>query len=166
MTKRTIITPDLKLDLVLERTIEIPPAKVWKAWTTPELMKEWFCPSPWKTIRCDIDLRPGGKFNTTMQGPNGETHSADGCYLEIVENERLIWTDALSAGYRPSSKPNDCFNSFFTAALLLEPHGTGTKYTAVGIHSDEAARKKHEEMGFHEGWGKALDQLIALMKNK
>jgi uncharacterized protein YndB with AHSA1/START domain len=48
--------------------------------------------------------------------------------------------------------------------ILLEPHGAGTKYTAIAIHGDEEATKKHSEMGFHDGWGKALDQLVAFAK--
>ena len=52
----------------------------------------------------------------------------------------------------------------FTAIILMEKHGEGTKYTAIVIHGNEADCKKHEEMGFHEGWGKALDQLVELSK--
>lgn len=72
----------------------------------------------------------------------------------------MIWTDALLPSYRPSENP------FITAILTLEPRGNGTRYEAVVLHRDEAARKRHEEMGFHDGWGKALDQLVALMKRK
>jgi uncharacterized protein YndB with AHSA1/START domain len=50
-----------------------------------------------------------------------------------------------------------------TAAILLEPEGKGTRYTAHVLHQDEAGRKSHEEMGFKDGWGKALDQLVAHM---
>lgn len=57
-------------------------------------------------------------------------------------------------------------NPFFTAVILLEPQGQGTKYTVIAIHKDESARKKHVEMGFHEGWGKVLDQLVATIKAK
>ncbi len=49
--------------------------------------------------------------------------------------------------------------------ILFEPHGSGTKYTAIAIHGDEEGAKKHADMGFHEGWGKALDQLVALVKS-
>ena len=48
--------------------------------------------------------------------------------------------------------------------LTLEPRGSGTLYTAIAMHRDEAGRKKHEEMGFHEGWGQVLDQLVAYVK--
>jgi uncharacterized protein YndB with AHSA1/START domain len=149
---------DPKLDLVLERSVDAPPHLVWAAWTTPKHLMQWFCPLPWKTVECDIDLRPGGRFRTVMKGPNGEQHSGDGCYLEIVENRKLVWTDALLPGYRPAPSP------FFTGVILMEAQGKGTKYMAIAIHKDEAGRAQHEQMGFHDGWGKATDQLVALAK--
>ena len=160
MTKPAIIKPDPKLDLVLERFVDVPPELVWKAWTTPEHLLPWFCPKPWTTIDCEIDLRPGGIFRSVMRSPEGKEFPNVGCYLEVVPNERLIWTDALLPGYRPSPEP------FFTAVLTFEPSGKGTRYTATAIHRDEAGRKKHEEMGFHEGWGTVVDQLVEYIKKE
>lgn len=165
MTASTKYTPNSQLDLVLERIVDVPRELVWKAWTTPEHIKKWFTPAPWKTVDCEIDLRPGGIFRTTMQSPEGENFPNSGCYLQIVENEMLVWTDALHAGFRPATKPNDCIDSFMTAMVIFESHGTGTKYTAIAIHPTQEGRKKHEEMGFHQGWGAALDQLVALVKS-
>lgn len=150
--------PDPKLDLVLERVIDVPRELVWAAWTKPEHVKKWFTPAPWTVADCEIDLRPGGMFRTTMRSPEGKEFPNVGCYLEVVPNERLVWTDALLPGYRPAPNP------FMSAVLLLKPEGKGTRYTAIAIHRDEAGRKQHEEMGFQEGWGKALDQLIALTR--
>ena len=115
MTKPAIIKPDPKLDLVLERVIDVPPELVWKAWTTPEHLLPWFCPKPWTTIDVEIDLRPGGIFRSVMRSPEGKEFPNVGCYLEVVPFERLTWTDALLPGYRPSPEP------FFTAVLTLEP---------------------------------------------
>lgn len=165
MTLMTASKVDPKLDLVLERIVDVPPELVWKAWTTPEYLEKWFTPAPWTTIDCEIDLRPGGIFRTTMQSPEGEKFPNVGCYLEVIKNEKLVWTDALIAGYRPASQPSDCLGQFFTAMIILEPHGTGTKYTAIALHSSEESRKKHEEMGFHDGWGKVLEQLVELAKS-
>lgn len=103
-----------------------------------------------------------------MRSPEGqEFDGGAGCYLEVVENEKLVWTNALEPGFRPAT-PSDgagCADIVFTAIITLEPHGTGTKYTATAIHRDEAGRETHKQMGFHEGWGKALDQLVALAKS-
>lgn len=152
-------TSDPRLDLVLERIVDVPPDLVWAAWTRPEHLVKWFTPRPWTTVDCEIDLRPGGIFRTVMRSPEGEDHPSVGCYLEVVENERLVFTDALGPGWRPNPE------SFMTAVISIEPHGEGTKYTAIALHKDEADRGKHEEMGFHEGWGKALDQLVEHMKS-
>lgn len=153
-------------DLVLERVVDVPVELVWHAWTTPELLKQWFTPAPWVTVDCEIDLRPGGIFRTVMRSPEGQDFPGVGCFLEVVENRRLVWTNALGAGYRPAVLPDDesCESFAMTAIISLEALGAGTRYTAQVIHGDEASRRKHEAMGFHEGWGKALDQLVALVK--
>lgn len=159
---------DDRLDLVLERVIDVPPALVWTAWTDPEHLMPWFTPLPWKTVECEIDLRPGGLFRTVMQSPEGENFPNVGCYLDIEKGRRLAWTSALGPGFRPlpefteNGKP--CAEIIFTAVISIEPHGDGTKYTALVMHRDEKGRKQHEEMGFHEGWGTALDQLVAFVK--
>jgi uncharacterized protein YndB with AHSA1/START domain len=158
MTPSLVLQPDPRLDLVLERIIDVPRDLVWAAWTKPEHVCKWFTPAPWTVTDCEIDLRPGGIFRTVMRSPEGQEFPNVGCYLEIIPNERLVWTDALLPGYRPSEHP------FFTAVVTLEPRGSGTHYTALAIHRDEAGRKRHEEMGFHDGWGKALHQLVAHVK--
>ena len=157
MTNRPEINPEL--DLVLERTIDVRPELVWKAWTEPEHVKKWFTPKPWETIDCEIDLRPGGAFGTTMRSPEGDVMAGEpGCYLEVVENRKLVWTDALGPGYRPRGE------GFMTAAILLEPEGSGTRYTAIAMHTNAEGKKQHEDMGFLDGWGTALDQLVELIK--
>ena len=157
--------PDPRLDLVLERTVDVPPELVWLAWTTPEHLMPWFTPDPWKTVECEIDLRPGGRFFTVMQSPEGQQFPNVGCYLEVIENRRLTWTNALEPGFRPSPMPEvgkgpECHELLFTASIVLEPNGKGTRYRAIAMHRDEEGRKRHEAMGFAEGWGKALDQLV------
>ncbi|MBS1212447.1 MAG: putative glutathione S-transferase-related transrane protein, partial [Proteobacteria bacterium] len=101
MTHSIIHQPHPKLDLLFERVVDVPRELVWKAWTTPEQIKQWFTPAPWKTVGCEIDLRPGGVFHTVMRSPEGKELQNAGCYLEIVENERLVWTNALAPGFRP-----------------------------------------------------------------
>ena len=154
---------DPKTDLVLERVVDVSPALVWRAWTEPQHLKKWFCPRPWATVECRIDLRPGGEFYTQMRSPEGENmEGGSGCYLEVVPERRLVWTSALGPGYRPAmARVHDLF---FTAFILMEPQGQGTKYTAIAVHPDEASAQRHAEMGFQDGWGTALDQLVAYMK--
>ncbi len=151
-------TLDPKRDLILERVIDVSPELVWLAWTKPAHVKHWFTPAPWVTTECEIDLRPGGMFRFVMQSPEGQKFPHIGCFLEIIENRKLVWTDTLLPNYRPAENP------FFTAMILLEPEGPRTKYTAIAQHKNEEDRLKHENMGFREGWGKCLDQLVAYIK--
>ena len=167
---RIIHQPDLRLDLVLERIVDLAPERVWAAWTISEYIKHWFTPEPWKTVDCQIDLRPGGIFRTVMRSPEGQEFPNAGCYLEVIANEQLVWTNALDPGFRPANpsaaEVADCGLIVFTAIISLAAHGSGTRYSALVMHKDEEGRKKHEGMGFHEGWGKALDQLVAYMKKQ
>jgi uncharacterized protein YndB with AHSA1/START domain len=101
-----------------------------------------------------------------MRSPEGQEFPNVGCYLEIVPQKRLVWTDALQPGFRPALAASSCLPNFMTAIITLETHGSGTKYTAIALHGDEEGRKKHEEMGFHDGWGTCLDQLVAYIKQR
>lgn len=152
------MTLDPNLDLVLERVVDVPRELVWAAWTKPEHVVKWLTPAPWSTVECKIDLRPGGLFYFVMQSPEGQKFPHTCCFLEVVPNERLTWTNVLGSGFRPIKLD---FVSF-TAVLQLQAQGKKTKYTATAMHLDADSRKKHADMGFAEGWGKALDQLVAL----
>ncbi len=144
-------------ELVLTRILNATREKVYKAWTTPELMKKWFAPKPWTTSVVEIDLRPGGSSLVVMRSPEGQEFPNRGIYLEVVENERLVFTDAYVNAWEPSEKP------FFTAILTFEDAGGGkTKYTARARHWTVADREAHEKMGFHEGWGICATQLEAI----
>ncbi|TNE84815.1 MAG: polyketide cyclase [Deltaproteobacteria bacterium] len=152
------MTPDPKLDLVLERFVDVPPHLVWKAWTEPEHLMVWFCPKPWRVSECRIDLRPGGEFFTRMAGPEGEDVPNAGCFLAIEPGTRLVFTDALGPNYRPNGA------GFMTAEVVIEPKDGGTLYRATAFHANAEACEQHQAMGFFEGWGTALDQLVAHAK--
>jgi uncharacterized protein YndB with AHSA1/START domain len=150
-------TVNPELDLELLRHVPVSPSAVFAAWTTPESVKQWFAPRPYSVTVCEIDLRPGGGFRTAMNSPEGEqVFDSTGCYLEVIPDERLVWTDALTTGFRP--QPSDMP---FTAILeLRSDESGGCHYRAVAIHQDPQARQQHAEMGFHEGWGTVVDQLV------
>ncbi|AHZ85442.1 SRPBCC family protein [Bdellovibrio bacteriovorus] len=156
---------DPKLDLVLERVLDLTPEQVWKGWTTPEILTKWFCPEPWKTIEAEVDLKPGGMFRTVMQSPEGDKYPNVGCFLEVEKNKKLVWTDVLAPGFRPVPAVESGAGFPMTAFILLEEHQGKTKYTAVARHRSEEDLKKHEAMGFHDGWGICADQLVKVMKS-
>jgi len=146
-------------DLVLERIIDAPPEKVFKAYTDASILSQWFVPKPWRLSDAIVEPRPGGRFNFTMHGPNGEVFPNAGIFLEVVPNRRLITTDAFTPDWKPSGQP------FMVARIEMEPTADGkTKYTATASHWNEATLKQHEQMGFHDGWGTVADQLNALVK--
>ena len=156
--------PNPDLDLVLERTIAVPPSRVWAAWTQPELIVQWFTPAPWKTVTCDLDLRPGGRMVTTMESPEGDHYPNAGIFLVIEPERLLVFTSVMAEDYRPVSPTNGADDLPFTARIELSPAPNGgTHYRAVAMHADRGGRERHAEMGFNDGWGAALDQLVALM---
>ncbi len=101
MTTLPAATFDPALDLELKREVAVAPHLVWRAWTEPALLTQWFTPAPWRTTHCEIDLRPGGQFRTVMEGPNGEKNDSTGCFLYVIPETLLVFTDALGPGYRP-----------------------------------------------------------------
>ncbi|OWV93169.1 polyketide cyclase [Rhizobium sp. R72] len=152
------MTEEAQHELVLVREFDAPREKIFKAWTDPVLMKEWFVPRPWSIADAKLDVRPGGSNLIVMRSPEGQEFPNRGVYLEIVENEKIVFTDAFTSSWVPSEKP------FFVGIILLEDLGNGrTKYTAKARHWTAADKEQHEQMGFHEGWGKCADQLAELL---
>ena len=148
-----------EFDLTITRLVDAPRALVWQAWTNPELLKKWWAPKPFTTPEAEIDVRPGGKFRTLMVGPDGTEYPGSGVFLEVVEQERIVFTDALEPGWRPSNHP------FFTAIFTLVDENGKTRYTARAMHKNDDDRRKHEEMGFHQGWATCADQLAKLAES-
>lgn len=144
-------------ELSLERIIEAPREKLFRAWTEPELLKQWFTPPPFTVPHAEMDVRAGGSSLVVMRGPDGTEFPNPGIYLEVVKNEKLVFTDAFTSAWQPSAKP------FMVGIITFEDLGGGrTKYTARVRHWTEEDRETHEKMGFHQGWGIATDQLAAL----
>lgn len=143
-------------ELVITRIIDAPREKIWKAWTTQ--LQLWWGPHGMTTPFCKMDLRPGGIFRTVMRAPDGTEYPTKGVFLELVEPERIVFTDAYDADWVPAS------DIFFTAITTFEAlPGNRTKYTARALHWTAGNREKHEQMGFHQGWGESLDRLVSLV---
>lgn len=160
MATRIDVAPVTDHELVLARIIDAPRDKVYRCWTEPELMKEWFAPRPYTTPVVEVDLRPGGTSLIVMQAPDGTRIPCPGVYLEVVENERLVSTDAYTEAWKPSGKP------FMTAIITFEDAGEGkTRYVARALHWSAVDREAHEKMGFHEGWGQVAEQLEAVARS-
>ena len=145
-------------ELSLTRLINAPRDKLFRCWTEPALIVQWFTPPPWKTIHAETDVRVGGASYVVMQGPDGTEMPNRGVYLEVVKSEKIVFTDAYESAWVPSGK------AFFTCILTFKDEGGKTRYSARARHWNAEDSKAHEAMGFHEGWGIATDQLEALAK--
>jgi len=144
---------DPATDLSFTRRLAVPRSLVWECWTRPEHIPHFFVPRPHKVTSCDIDLRVGGRFDTVFE-VEGNLMENRGVYLEVIPEERLVFTDTYTEGWKPKPDP------FMTALLLLSdaPEG-GTTYTAVARHRSVETREQHEAMGFYDGWGTVVTQL-------
>lgn len=148
-------------DLEISRFLDVPRALIWKAWSDPQHLAEWWCPKPWTTEVRAFDFQPGGDFYTFMRGPNaGEESDNPGCFLEIVPQQRIVWTTLLVGGWRPAT-PWLAMTGVFT----LADEGSGTRYVTRALHKDEEDTRQHAEMGFFDGWDTCITQLEDYAQN-
>ena len=159
MTTTIPFTPTSETELAIVRILDAPRATVWRCWTEADLLKQWFCPRPWTVPEARFDLKPGGRMNTLMAGPDGERVENVGVWLEIQPQESLTFTDAYSEGFIPRAE------SFMTGYVRLsdEPGG-GTRMIWGARHKSAEDVRNHLEMGFEQGWGAAAQQLEDLAK--
>jgi uncharacterized protein YndB with AHSA1/START domain len=154
MTTKLDIAPDHDRQLLIARIIDAPRSAVWRCWTEPDLMKRWFVPRPWTITRAEFELRPGGPSLIVMADPDGNEYPNPGQYIEVVPQQRLVFTDAYLGDWKVSG------SAFMTATMTLADEGAGrTRYIARADHWTREAVDQHIKMGFHEGWGIVADQL-------
>jgi uncharacterized protein YndB with AHSA1/START domain len=143
----------VQYELAVERYIDAPPPVVFKVWT--ERLEDWWAPKPWTTKITELDLRPGGRSAMIMAGPDGASSPMEGVILEVVPNERIVFTNAFTLGWNPQ-------HPFMVGLFTFAPDGAGTRYRAAARHWDEATQRQHEAMGFSHGWGIVAGQLAEL----
>lgn len=150
-----------KADLTISRLIKAPPAAVWQAWSDPHHFAQWWIPEPYECKVIKLDLRPGGGFETMMResGASEFQPHVEGCFLEIEPERKLTFTTSLVEDWRPGEPW-----LALTAQISFTPEDSGTRYTALVLHKNEADARKHDEMGFYDGWGTALAQLARLLE--
>ncbi|MGW5648439.1 SRPBCC domain-containing protein [Saccharopolyspora sp. NPDC003752] len=154
---------NLELDLGIDRVIRAPRKQVWDAWTDPANLAQWWVPAPTRCRVERLDVRPGGAF-VTLMSDDGDAFvpHLDACFLVVDEYERIVFTNALDSGWRPASPAPVPM----TAEIVLRDHPDGTDYRVVVRHGDPAARARHAELGFAEGWGTTTDQLARLAEGE
>ena len=148
------------LDLIIERKLSVPRALVWKAWADPRHLEKWWAPEPWRTEVSEYEFQTGGAFHSVMRGPNGEAFGGVSAFLEVIEQERIAFTTALGAEWRPAAAPGMPFTAVFT----LSDDAAGCTYTARVLHGNAEDKQRHIEMGFEQGWGAVITQLENVAK--
>jgi uncharacterized protein YndB with AHSA1/START domain len=143
-------------NLILSRVLRAPRHQIYQCWTTPEHMVHWFMPKPHFVADIMIDLRPGGRFDSTMH-VDGAVIPSRGCVLDAITDRRFAFTDLMTADFQPVAEPG----LGFTATIDLSDHEGGTLYHVTARHRTAEDAKKHEEMGFTSGWGTVATQLEA-----
>ncbi|MGE4219896.1 MAG: SRPBCC family protein [Alphaproteobacteria bacterium] len=146
-------------ELTISRFIAAPPSAVWTAWSTPEHLEKWWIPAPIECRVVKLDLHPGGAFETRMREGGGDFQPhVEGCFLEVVPQARLVFTTVLTEGWRPAEPW-----LALTAIITFEAERDGTRYASRVLHRNAEDARKHDEMGFQEGWGTAIGQLAAYL---
>jgi len=154
---------DSRLDLTLERVIRAPRAAIWRAWTEPSRLEQWWVPAP-TVARIDrLEVRPGGAFVTSMSD-DGQVFlpHTDGIFLVVEPHDRLVFTNAIDSAWRPAAPAPVPM----TAEITLSEHPDGTAYRAIVRHGNPDDRDRHEELGFYDGWGSVTSALAALVEKE
>lgn len=152
---------DPERDLSLTRLIRASRETIWRAWTEPELFAQWWIPAPALCRVAEMVVAPGGALRTEMAEPGAAFGPhLDACYLDVAPQQRLVFTNALTAGWRPAAEP------FITAIISFADRPEGTEYHAHVMHKSPDMQKMHAELGFADGWGTVAEQLARLVENR
>ena len=148
--------------LSFTRDVAVSANSIWRCWTEPALLEQWFAPKPVTTKDVVIDAFSGGRFNTTMLIPDmPDPMVGTGCVLAAEPNKRFAFTNMMTGGFHPQDTSGP--GQFpFTAEITITAKDTGCTYQVAVRHLDVTGANLHHDMGFFEGWGTAADQMIAL----
>jgi uncharacterized protein YndB with AHSA1/START domain len=108
-------------------------------------------------------VTPGGAFVTRMSDDGVEyVPHVDACFLVVDALARIVFTNAVDSQWRPATPDPVAM----TAEITMSDHPDGTDYRLIVRHRDPAARKRHEQLGFFDGWGIVTDQLASLTERR
>ena len=139
-------------ELVLTRVFNAPRALVWKAWTDPKHLAQWWGPHHFTNPRCEIDVRAGGVIRIDMRGANGVVYPMSGVYLEIVEPERIVFTSGAL------DEHGHLMFEFLNTVTFAEKNGK-TTFTLESRLMKSSAEAKPYLSGHKAGWGQSLERL-------
>lgn len=162
MNKAQITKDTAKKQIIIQRAFEAPCEKVWQAWTTPEILDQWWAPKPWKAVTKSFDFSPGGHWHYAMQGPAGEEIFAWVDYLLIDPKKSFTGEDAFcdAVGKKSGDMPSMHWNNEFQAS------GAITTITVTVTFWSDTDMQKIIEMGFEQGFSMGLDNLDVLLTSQ
>lgn len=150
MNDKTVIRPE---PLVADRYFDAPRALVFRAWTTAEHIKNWFSPEGMTTPEAVVEFRPGGRFEICMEAPDGERFWTMGSFIEIIENERIVWQASGDADAERTSRFHCVATITFTdegAGSVMHLHQAYEVYDDIGVAAVGGAL---------EGWRTTVEKL-------
>jgi uncharacterized protein YndB with AHSA1/START domain len=149
---RAVVTLPSDTQVQILREFDAPKRLVYKAWTTPELIKRWWSAKRGTVTTADVDLRVGGTWRWVMMTDRGFEVAFHGVYREIVPNERLVYTEVFEG------MPNADEAGAVTSMTFSETDGR-TTLTMLVDHKLKAHRDMHVNSGMEAGLQDALDLL-------
>lgn len=153
--RKAVVTLPSDTQILIEREFDAPRHLVFRAWTTPELVKRWWHANRGTATVAEIDLRVGGKWRWVMVTTSGFEVAFHGEYREIVPNERLVFTEVYEAVGGPGA---------VNTLTLAEMAGGRTKLRLLVEHANKAGRDMHVNSGMEGGLQDALDLLEQLAR--
>jgi uncharacterized protein YndB with AHSA1/START domain len=168
---RTALAEPTDREFVITRTFDAPRSLVFRAWTEPKHMAEWWGPKSFTNPVCDMDVRPGGAWRIVMRGPDGADYPLKGVYREVIKPKLLVMTMDLSEHpddwhdlvdpNRDKSKGRPSLDPLCT--VIFEEQGGKTELTIRMSFVTANLRDAMVKMGMEPGWNQSLDRLAALL---
>ncbi len=152
--KLEVIAPADEPVIITRRFFKASPVLLFKAWTTPEHMKQWLGPREYEMVSCEVDLRVGGGYRYVHRGPDGTDYGFHGKYLEIDAPHRMVCTFIFEMF--PQAEVID--------TLTLEEQAGGTLVTTHSRHPSLEARNGHLQAGMERGMSEGYERLDSLIE--
>ncbi len=153
---------DSQKEIVITRVFKAPRALVWKAWTDPRMIEEWWGPEHFRTRVEQLELRVDGAWRYVMIGPDGKEYPSIGVIIELVPYERMVSSDDF--GEEMKEDPKYDLPKGIVVTAEFEDLGTDTKLTLTILHASVEDRIKHERMGVVLGWNSSFNKLDMLLQ--
>jgi uncharacterized protein YndB with AHSA1/START domain len=146
-----------KYDLDLTRELDAPRELVFKAWTDPAQVAQWWGPDHFTTVVHALDARPGGEIRMDMHGPDKNVYPMSGTFREIVPPERIVMaTAALDANGKPMFETQ--------VTVILEAHGNKTTLKLQARVLEEGPMAAMYLKGMSAGWMQTLGRLAEYVR--